>query len=404
MYGLGGHMPKLDLTDRFVATIKTKTVADYFDAKTTGLGLRVSPTGVKAWSVMFTIPGTQKRGRLSLGTYPATSLATARTKAIEARGRVEAGEDPRCSKPKMHDGPMTVGDLVEVYIAKKKGIKTCRELGRRLRADAVPVIGTVKLADLHRRDVHRVLDPILERSAPVASAKAFGDLRAMLRWAVERGYIDHDPMLGMKVKKAKPRERFLDEDEIAALWLAWPTALQADVVLALKLALVTGQRIGEVTGITLDEIDLAKGVWNLPASRTKNGSAHTVPLSDMALDLIAEARRTERGGRLFDLNTQRLANFLAQRRGRLPVQDWSAHDLRRSVCTHLAMLGISPLIIGAVVNHRQVTKGGVTLGVYVQYDYAKEKREALDMWADRLTAIVAGTAPKVMPMRPQGAA
>jgi Arm DNA-binding domain len=236
-------MPKLDLTDRFVATIKTKTVADYFDAKTTGLGLRVSPTGVKAWSVMFTIPGTQKRGRLSLGTYPATSLATARTKAIEARGRVEAGEDPRCStKPKMHDGPMTVGDLVEVYIAKKKGIKTCRELGRRLRADAVPVIGTVKLADLHRRDVHRVLDPILERSAPVASAKAFGDLRAMLRWAVERGYIDHDPMLGMKVKKAKPRERFLDEDEIAALWLAWPTALQADVVLALKLALVTGPR------------------------------------------------------------------------------------------------------------------------------------------------------------------
>ena len=393
-------MPKLDLTDRFVATIKTKTVADYFDAKTTGLGLRVSPTGVKAWSVMFTIPGTQKRGRLSLGTYPGTSLATARTKAIEARGRVEAGEDPRCStKPKMHDGPMTVGDLVEVYIAKKKGIKTCRELGRRLRADAVPVIGTVKLADLHRRDIHRVLDPILERSAPVASAKAFGDLRAMLRWAVERGYIDHDPMLGMKVKKAKPRERFLDEDEIAALWLAWPTALQADVVLALKLALVTGQRIGEVTGITLDEIDLAKGVWNLPASRTKNGSAHTVPLSDMALDLIAEARRTERGGRLFNLNTQRLANFLAQRRGRLPVQDWSAHDLRRSVCTHLAMLGISPLIIGAVVNHRQVTKGGVTLGVYVQYDYAKEKREALDMWADRLAAIVSGGGAKVIPLR-----
>jgi integrase len=391
-------MPKLDLTDRFVATIKTKTVADYFDAKTTGLGLRVSPTGVKAWSVMFTIPGTQKRGRLSLGTYPATSLATARTKAIEARGRVEAGEDPRRSTEPEIDGAMTVGGLVEAYVATKKGIKTCRELRRRLRADVVPVIGTVKLADLHRRDVHRVLDPILERGAPVASAKAFGDLRAMLRWAVERGYLDHDPMLGMKVKKAKPRERFLGEDEIAALWQAWPTALPADAALALKLALVTGQRIGEVTGIILDEIDLAKGAWNLPASRTKNGSAHTVPLSDMALDLIAEARRTERGGRLFDLNTQRLANFLAQRRGRLPVQDWSAHDLRRSVCTHLAMLGVSPLIIGAVVNHRSQTKGGVTLGVYVQYDYAKEKREALGMWADRLGAIVNGGGAKIIHM------
>ena len=75
-------MPKVNLTDRFVATIKTKKPADYFDSKTTGLGLRVSPTGVKSWSVMFTIPGTQKRGRLSLGTYPATSLARARTLAV----------------------------------------------------------------------------------------------------------------------------------------------------------------------------------------------------------------------------------------------------------------------------------------------------------------------------------
>jgi integrase len=153
-----------------------------------------------------------------------------------------------------------------------------------------------------------------------------------------------------------------------------------------------------VTGITLDEIDLAKGAWNLPASRTKNGSAHTVPLSDMALDLIAEARRTEIGARLFDLNTQRLANFLAQRRGRLPVQDWSAHDLRRTVCTHLARMGVSPLVIGACVNHRGTTKSGVTMSTYVRYDYAKEKREALELWAVRLAAIVTGGGAQVIPM------
>ena len=61
-------------------------------------------------------------------------------------------------------------------------------------------------------------------------------------------------------------------------------------------------------------------------------------------------------------------------------------------------MGFSPLVIGSVVNHRQVTKGGVTLGVYVQYDYAKEKREALDMWAARLAGIVAGAA-TVLPLR-----
>ena len=380
-------MPRLDLTDRFVAAIKTKKLEDYFDAKTTGLGLRVSPTGVKAWSVMFTVPGTQKRARLSLGSYPATSLVRARTLAIEARGKVEAGEDPRLTGV---DAAMTVGGLIQTYLATKKGIKTCRELERRLRADVLPVIGPVKLADLHRRDVHRVVDPILERGAPVAATKAFGDLRAMLGWAVERGYLDHDPTVGMKAKKAKPRERFLTEDEIAALWKAWPKALGDEMAIALKLALVSGQRIGEVTGITLDEIDFAKAVWNLPAERTKNGSAHAVPLSNMALNLIAEARRIEIGGRLFRLNTQRLANFLSQRRGLLPVQDWTAHDLRRTVCTHLAMLGVSPLVIGACVNHRTQTRSGVTLSTYVRYDYAREKRAALDLWANRLAAIVQG--------------
>jgi hypothetical protein len=77
--------------------------------------------------------------------------------------------------------------------------------------------------------------------------------------------------------------------------------------------------------------------------------------------------------------------------------------LRRSACTCMARLGISPLVIGAVVNHRTLTKGSITLGTYVQYDYAKEKREALDMWADRLAAIVRGDAAKVIPMSPRSA-
>ena len=88
-------MPKINLTDRFVATAKAKAKTDYFDSKTTGLGLRVSPSGVKAWSVMFNSPKDGKRARLSLGHYPATSLADARGRAIEARGLVESGIDPR---------------------------------------------------------------------------------------------------------------------------------------------------------------------------------------------------------------------------------------------------------------------------------------------------------------------
>src|SRR5262249_41685328 len=77
---------------------------------------------------------------------------------------------------------------------------------------------------------------------------------------------------------------------------------------------------------------------------------------------------------------------------------WTAHDLRRTALTGMAKLGIPPLTLGYIANHRTTTKAGITLGVYVQHQYEKEKREALELWADRLQGIVSGGA-NVLPMR-----
>ena len=152
-------------------------------------------------------------------------------------------------------------------------------------------------------------------------------------------------MAGMKAPSVStPRERFLTEEEIAALWEAWPTLLPPRVTLALKLALVTGQRIGEVTGMMEDELDLRKGIWTIPASRSKNGIQHVVPLTNMALALIKETRATAVLGRMFPgLNSVKIGQQIIRYRDRLPVSDWTAHDLRRTVCTHLAKMGIPPL-------------------------------------------------------------
>jgi integrase len=394
-------MPKVNLTDRFCATVTARSITDFFDNKTKGLHLRVAPTGTKAWAVMFTIPGSEKRARMTLGSYPATPLAKARTLAIEAHSKVEAGEDPR-EVAGSYNAYMTVAMLIENYIAKHAGtIKTGKALAQRLRSDVLPIIGNIRLAELHRRDVQRVLDQINDRGSPQSERKVFGDIRSMLKWAVSRGDLEHDMMQGMKAPGiSPPRERFLTEEEIAALWEAWPTLLPPRVTLALKLALVTGQRIGEITGMVEDELDLRNGIWTIPASRAKNGSQHVVPLTAMALSLINEARRTAVIGRLFPgLNSVKIGQQVIRYRDRLPVSDWAAHDLRRSVCTHLAKMGVPTLHIGAVANHRQVTKAGVTLTHYVQHDYAKEKREALELWADRLSAIVNGGGAQVIPMR-----
>ncbi len=68
----------------------------------------------------------------------------------------------------------------------------------------------------------------------------------------------------------------------------------------------------------------------------------------------------------------------------------------------MAQLGIAPIVLGHVINHRSVTKAGVTLSVYAHYDYSKEKREALDLWADRLAAMVKADAAKVVPLKKAG--
>jgi len=244
-----------------------------------------------------------------------------------------------------------------------------------------------------------VLDPIKERASPAMAGKVYADLRAMFRWAVARGYLDQSPVAGMEEDDgSKARTRFLTEEEIAAVRPAL-SMLKAPVAMALKLALVTGQRIGEICGMTESELDLPKSLWIIPAERSKNGEAHTVPLSDMATELIAEARSTAINGRLISRSSEAVAQALLHKIDRLPVSDWTAHDLRRTVCTHLAKMGVPPLHIGAVVNHRQVTKGGVTLGVYVQYDYGKEKRQALELWADRLDAIIKQIDFKIIPLR-----
>ena len=124
-------MPKVNLTDRFCATVTARSITDFFDDKTKGLHLRVAPTGTKSWAVMFTVPGTEKRARMTLGSYPATSLARARTLAIEAHSKVEAGTDPRAEAT---HGTMTVAMLIDSYVAKHaRTIKTGKDSGARLR-------------------------------------------------------------------------------------------------------------------------------------------------------------------------------------------------------------------------------------------------------------------------------
>ena len=382
---------KLTLTDKFIASAKAGT---YFDDKVPGLHLRVT-AGAKGWSLIFTAGG--KRARMALGKYPATTLAQARARALEAHAELDAGNDPRRVAGA---GVATVADLIERYVAKRVStFKRAKEAERRLRVDVLPIIGDVKLAELHRRDAIRVIDAIQARGARSAADRVLTDMCAMTAWAVSRGELDHDPFAGIKHEQFAERDRVLSEEEIRALWAEWPAVLPAPVAAALKLALVTGQRIGEITGMTSEELDLKRNVWTLPADRSKNGHAHAVPLTELAVELIGNPPR----GRVFARDLDHLPQTVYRFKDKFTVKGWTPHDLRRTCCTQLAELGVAPHVIGHVVNHRTTTKAGVTNAIYNRYDYASEKRGALELWASRLQAIIAGGAAEVIPMRRQEA-
>jgi integrase len=262
-----------------------------------------------------------------------------------------------------------------------------------------------------------VVDPIMARGRPVEASRVFEDFRAALRWAVKRGDLDHNPIDGMaKPSASRPRERVLSNDEIAALWAGLPTALARSKACQriIKLCLVTGQRVGEVAGMRRDELDLQAGVWSLPGSRTKNGHAHRVPLSGLAVEIIEEALADAGADGVFvfpcgddALSPHAVARTIGRAQeasddrplGRFGIPRWTAHDLRRTALTNFAPLGIPPIVAGAVANHLSVTKATVTLKVYQQYTYEAEKRQALDRWAERLQAIIAGKGADVVPMR-----
>jgi integrase len=405
--GWSKDMPAIELTDRFCRAVRSNETArtDYFDSIVRGLSLRVS-AGARVWYLNYTKSSDGKRARLKLGIYPEMSLAAARQKARDARVAAGNGLDPIAAK-RAHAASLTVSDLVENYLARHVAEKrSATEIARRLRKNVSAVVGAIKLAELHRRDITRAIDAVKDRGSPVEANRLFEDVRAMVRWARGRGDLDTNIMEGMRrPSETVERDRVLSADEVHKLWLALPNADMRDsTARVLKLCLVTGQRVGEVSAMTRSQLDLDSAIWTIPALIAKNGREHKVPLSPMAIEILIE--QFEAVERLAERKARAVAEYVfpapggrsavaaasvpkaVMRNGHLGIAPWTPHDLRRTAATLMAEAGVSPFIIGHVLNHASVTRATVTGRVYDRYDYGREKRVALDTLAAAIASII----------------
>jgi integrase len=421
-------MPTVELTDKFIQAAKciSGRKTDYFDTIVKGLVLRASAGGQKTWYSVYGPPS--KRQWLKLGTYPEIPLGTdkgARQRAKNTRADVGDGKDPVADK-KALEASQTVADMVEAYIKRHASTKRSGdEIARRLRKNVKDEIGDVKLANLHRRDLTKCIDAIKDRGAGTEANRVFEDMRGMIRWARGRGDLDQNLMEGMrKPTETVERDRVLSADEIRTMWEALPDAdMRESTRRILRICLITGQRVGEVAGMTRDELDLdERRMWTIPPARSKNKREHVVPLSDMAVQIIRE--QLAAADALAERKSRMASNFVfpgpggraavtgasipkavkreeVTKRGVatiMGIAPWTPHDLRRSAATGMEEIGISPFVVGHVLNHISATKSTITSRVYARYDYAKEKREALDLWADRLAGIIEGKG-NVVPLR-----
>jgi integrase len=235
-------------------------------------------------------------------------------------------------------------------------------------------------------------------------------LSKMFNWLVEKRRLKANPMANLKrPAPSSSRDRVLTNQEIVAFWRGCDH-VPKPFAATFKLLLLTGSRLNEVARMEVRELSGDGATWTIPSRRTKNKRAHTVPLAPLTRAIIAGVERLPECPYVFSTNQRTpISGFSKIKRrldakmkdaarlrmatmppfiGRPPIAaPWRLHDLRRTVATGMADIGIQPHIIEAVLNHVSGARAGVA-GIYNRAIYATEKAEALERWASHVVGMV----------------
>ena len=371
------------------ATAKDGKRIEVWDEKMPGFGVRISPSGVKTFVLMYYVAGNKRR--LSLGRYPAISLAKARQKALAALNQIADGRDPQADR-KIERSPYAFSDVVDEFVrihcTRHYRGNHAREMERVLRSRFVARWGSRDIREIKRSDILRVIDEAVDAGTPSAANHAFASIRKFLNWCLERGIIETNPCSRLsRPAPVNSRERVLDADEIAAIWSA-ATSFAPPFSQIIRLLLLTAQRRGEVVGMCWNEIDWTERTWTIPPTRTKNKRTQIVPLSPLAITVLKSTPRLHDQfvfpARVKETTTPSGFSKVKRRLDELSgVASWTLHDLRRTAATHLARDGTAPHVIERILNHSSGILGGVA-GIYNRFEYLPEMRFALDLWAGKL--------------------
>jgi integrase len=361
----------------------------FWDASCRGFGIRALKTGRRSWIFQYRDEHGRTR-RIVLGDASAVELEDARDAARQAAASVTHGSNPSVERKKKRTAG-TILEVIEAYLLYSKGRqrpRSFKETERHLRTHAAPLHHD-RAEAVGRRDITTLLERVAERSGPVAANRVRATLSALWTWGLRTGLIEAEgnPVAFTVRNPEKTRDRVLNDDELRAVWSA--TDDEADYSRVLRLCLLTGCRREEIAGLSWEEIQTDRIV--IGPHRMKGNQSHEIALLPM-ISAALPKRPDIAKGYLFGRTGTGFSGFSDGKekldaritKAGSPIQGWGLHDLRRTFSTRLHDAGVEPIVIEALLAHKQQ---GVA-AVYNRASFREAKRSALIRWHEIICEII----------------
>lgn len=387
-----------------------------FDGRSDGNGLYLSfPKNytIPFWRFRYKFAG--KARAMVIASYGELSLAKARETAKELSARVALGYDvagekqerkaEALAKIEAENNAIRVSDLAAEYYTRQIATtyKHPELFLSSLQKNIVALIGKMKVEDVRPRHVDNVLQDVLERGSPTVANDVLRMLKRLFDYAVVRGMIEVNPAISFGSKdaggKEEGRKRALSREELVMFFKALRRGrgISRQNELTFKIILALGVRKMELCAAKWDEFDLGKGVWCLPGIRAKNGDDIDIPLAQPVIEWIKEIRLfagesiwlmpARKARTTAHVSRATLNMVLPSVMKEMPdVEQFSVHDLRRTMRTQMAAIGIDPVIAERCLNHKIA---GIE-GIYNRHQYFDERKAAMALWAALLVALERG--------------